>query len=115
MALPLGGAIRNNRPIELCDPSTANGFGEITLVRCRQRRRRYLARRLSLAQYILPRMDIDWIRDLCLSLPGATEQILWGNDLVFKVGGKMFAAAALEPGPVCLSFKCSDEDFAELD
>ncbi len=59
-------------------------------------------------------MDIDWIRDLCLSLPAATEQILWGNDLVFKVGGKMFAAAALEPGPVCLAFKCSDEDFAEL-
>jgi predicted DNA-binding protein (MmcQ/YjbR family) len=59
-------------------------------------------------------MDIDWIRGLCLSLPGATEQILWGNDLVFKVGGKMFAAAPLEPGRICLSFKCSDEDFAEL-
>lgn len=59
-------------------------------------------------------MDIDWIRDLCLSLPGATEQILWGNDLVFKAGGKMFAAAPLEPGRVCLSLKCSAEDFAEL-
>jgi predicted DNA-binding protein (MmcQ/YjbR family) len=59
-------------------------------------------------------MDIEWIRDLCLSLPGATEQILWEIDLVFKVGGKMFAAAPLEPARVCLSFKCSDEDFAEL-
>ena len=59
-------------------------------------------------------MDLDWLREICLSLPGATEQILWGNDLVFKVGGKMFAAAALEPGDVCLAFKCSDEDFAEL-
>ena len=59
-------------------------------------------------------MDVDWIRALCLSLPGATEQILWEHDLVFKVGGKMFAAAPLEPGPLCLSFKCSDEDFIEL-
>jgi predicted DNA-binding protein (MmcQ/YjbR family) len=59
-------------------------------------------------------MDVEWIRALCLSLPGATEQILWGHDLVFKVGGKMFAAAPLEPAPVCLSFKCSDEDFIEL-
>jgi predicted DNA-binding protein (MmcQ/YjbR family) len=59
-------------------------------------------------------VDIDWIRKLCLSFPGATEQILWEVDLVFKVGGKMFAVARLEPAPVCLSFKCSDEDFVEL-
>jgi len=37
-----------------------------------------------------------------------------GADLVFKIGGKMFAVAALEPGPVSMSFKCSPEDFAEL-
>jgi predicted DNA-binding protein (MmcQ/YjbR family) len=43
-----------------------------------------------------------------------TEQIQWGYDLVVKVGGKMFAVAPLEPAPVCLSFKCSDESFAEL-
>ncbi|MGA8074713.1 MAG: MmcQ/YjbR family DNA-binding protein [Candidatus Acidiferrales bacterium] len=59
-------------------------------------------------------MDVEWIRALCLSLPGATEQILWEHDLVFKVGGKMFAAAPLEPAAICLSFKCSDEDFIEL-
>ena len=59
-------------------------------------------------------MDIDWLRELCLSLPGVTEQILWEHDLVFKVGGKMFAAAPLEPDRICLSFKCSDEDFIEL-
>ena len=49
-----------------------------------------------------------------MALPHATEQVQWGNDLIFKVGGKMFAAAPLEPAPVCLSFKCSPEDFAEL-
>ena len=59
-------------------------------------------------------MNVDWLRDLCLSFPGATEQIQWGSDLLFKVGGKMFAATPLEPAPVCLSFKASPEDFAEL-
>lgn len=59
-------------------------------------------------------MNVDWIREHCLSLAGTTEQIQWGCDLVFKVGGKMFAVTPLEPAPVCMSFKCSDEDFAEL-
>jgi predicted DNA-binding protein (MmcQ/YjbR family) len=59
-------------------------------------------------------MNIDWLRQLCLSFPGATEQIQWGNDLLFKVGGKMFAVAPLEPAPVCLSFKASSENFIEL-
>ncbi|HEV3374659.1 MAG TPA: MmcQ/YjbR family DNA-binding protein [Candidatus Acidoferrum sp.] len=59
-------------------------------------------------------MNIDWLRQLCLSFPGATEQIQWGNDLLFKVGGKMYAAAPLEPASVCLSFKASPENFAEL-
>jgi predicted DNA-binding protein (MmcQ/YjbR family) len=59
-------------------------------------------------------MDIDWLRKICVALPGVTEQIQWGNDLLFKVGGKMFAVAPLEPAPVCLSFKCSDESFADL-
>jgi predicted DNA-binding protein (MmcQ/YjbR family) len=59
-------------------------------------------------------MNIDWLRQLCLSFPGATEQIQWGCDLLFKVGGKMFAVAPLEPAPVCLSFKASPENFAEL-
>jgi predicted DNA-binding protein (MmcQ/YjbR family) len=59
-------------------------------------------------------MDVDRLRELCLSFPGATEQIQWGNDLLFKAGGKMFAATPLEPAPVCLSFKASPENFAEL-
>ncbi len=59
-------------------------------------------------------MDVEWLRKTCLAFPGVTEQIQWGNDLLFKVGGKMFAVAPLEPAPVCLSFKASPEDFAEL-
>jgi predicted DNA-binding protein (MmcQ/YjbR family) len=59
-------------------------------------------------------MDVEWLRKTCLAFPGVTEQIQWGNDLLFKVGGKMFAVAPLEPAPVCLSFKASPENFAEL-
>jgi predicted DNA-binding protein (MmcQ/YjbR family) len=59
-------------------------------------------------------MNVDRLREVCLSFPGATEQIQWGYDLLFKVGGKMFAVTPLEPAPVCLSFKASPENFAEL-
>jgi predicted DNA-binding protein (MmcQ/YjbR family) len=59
-------------------------------------------------------MNVDRLREVCLSFPGVTEQIQWGYDLLFKVGGKMFAITPLEPAPVCLSFKASPENFAEL-
>ena len=59
-------------------------------------------------------MDLEWLRKVCLALPNTTEQIQWGSDLLFKVHGKMFAAAPTEPARVCLSFKCSEESFAEL-
>lgn len=59
-------------------------------------------------------MDIEWIRQQCLALPHVTEQVQWGDNLVFKVGGKMFAVAPLEPAALWLSFKCGDEEFAEL-
>jgi len=59
-------------------------------------------------------VNVDWIRRFCMALPHTTEEVLWGGDLVFKIGGKMYAAAALEPAPVCLSFKSTPEEFAEL-
>ena len=59
-------------------------------------------------------MDASWIRDLCLSFPAVTEHVIWGNDLTFKVAGKMFAHAVLEPAPVWLSFKASPDNFYEL-
>jgi predicted DNA-binding protein (MmcQ/YjbR family) len=59
-------------------------------------------------------MNVDQVRQYCLGFPHCTEQVQWGNDLVFKVAGKMFAVAALEPGQHWLSFKCSPDDFAEL-
>jgi predicted DNA-binding protein (MmcQ/YjbR family) len=59
-------------------------------------------------------MNIDELRKLCLSFPGATEQIQWGDNLLFKVGGRMFAITALEPAKVWLSLKANPENFAEL-
>ncbi len=58
--------------------------------------------------------DIDWLRELCLSFPSATEQVTWGADLTFRVSGKIFAVTVLEPAKVWLTFKCSAENFAEL-
>lgn len=59
-------------------------------------------------------MALEWFRQHCLSFPHATETVQWGNDLVFKVAGKMFAVLALEPGQHLCSFKCTPENFAEL-
>ncbi len=60
-------------------------------------------------------MDSESVRAYCLSFPEATENVQWGNDLVFKIAGKMFAVMALE-GPVkyIMSFKCTEEKFNEL-
>jgi predicted DNA-binding protein (MmcQ/YjbR family) len=59
-------------------------------------------------------MDVAWVREYCLAMPHARESLQWGDDLVFKIGGKMFAAAVLVPAKVWLSFKCTPEEFAEL-
>ncbi|MFN7997351.1 MAG: MmcQ/YjbR family DNA-binding protein [Bryobacteraceae bacterium] len=59
-------------------------------------------------------MNVTWVHNFCKSMPYATESIQWGDDLVFKVGGKMFAVLVLEPAKVWLSFKCSPEDFSDL-
>jgi predicted DNA-binding protein (MmcQ/YjbR family) len=60
-------------------------------------------------------MDSESVRSFCLSLPHVTEKVQWGNDLVFKIGGKMFAVVVLdEASPNRFSFKCTPEKFAEL-
>jgi predicted DNA-binding protein (MmcQ/YjbR family) len=59
-------------------------------------------------------MNIDWVRSFCMSMPHATESLQWGDDLVFKVGGRMFAVLVLEPARVWLSLKTTPEEFAEL-
>ena len=58
-------------------------------------------------------MDNESIRAYCLSLPHATEDIQWGNDLLFRIGGKIFTGMSLEP-PHNLSFKCTPEKYEEM-
>ncbi len=51
-------------------------------------------------------MDLTQFREYCLSKPRATEGTPFGPDvLVFKVGGKMFALAALDEVPTDRKFK----------
>ena len=59
-------------------------------------------------------MNIEEIQNLCKQLPGVTEDIKWGSDLCFSVGGKMFLVAGLELSPVTASFKVTDEQFEEM-
>jgi predicted DNA-binding protein (MmcQ/YjbR family) len=59
-------------------------------------------------------MEIDWVREHCLALAHTTEKVQWEDDLVFKIGEKMYAVVALEPGDHWLAFKCTDEEFASL-
>jgi len=58
-------------------------------------------------------MNIEELREICLSFPLVTEDIKWENNLVFSVGGKMFCLADLEP-PLRVSFKVPQEEFPEL-
>ena len=60
-------------------------------------------------------MDTESLRKYCLSFPHATENVQWGSDLCFKIGGKMFAVTDLNSQPQGkLSFKCTPEKFSEL-
>jgi predicted DNA-binding protein (MmcQ/YjbR family) len=59
---------------------------------------------------------IEWVRAFCLSLPHATEDVQWEHDLLFRIAGKMFCVANMEPQlvPTKIAFKCTPEKFAEL-
>jgi predicted DNA-binding protein (MmcQ/YjbR family) len=59
-------------------------------------------------------MDLEGIRKYCLSLPHATEGMQWGDNLLFRIGEKIFAIVALDQAPPQLAFKCTPEEFAEL-
>lgn len=60
-------------------------------------------------------MDIESVRKFCLSLPHVTEDVQWENDLLMRIGKKMFAVLSLEPqSDHVMSFKCTPEKFAEL-
>jgi predicted DNA-binding protein (MmcQ/YjbR family) len=59
-------------------------------------------------------MNAEEIRKYCLAFPSATENLQWGDDLCFKIRGKIFVTLALTPVPQKLCFKCTPQTFAEL-
>jgi len=59
-------------------------------------------------------MDATAIRKYCLAFPQATENLQWGDELCFKVGGKIFVMLGLDSLPQRMCFKCTPERFAEL-
>ena len=59
-------------------------------------------------------MNIEELRDYCLSLPGADESFPFDETtLTFKVNGKIFALTDLEP-PLSVNLKCDPELAIEL-
>ena len=59
--------------------------------------------------------DVDWIRKLCLSFPDVTEDMPWGDDLCFKIRGKIFTGIVLSDGRFPrITLKCAPETFHEL-
>ena len=60
-------------------------------------------------------MKYEDVKKHCLSLPGATVNIQWGYDHVFKVGGKMFAVYGMDKKTYHgMSFKVADDTFEIL-
>jgi predicted DNA-binding protein (MmcQ/YjbR family) len=57
-------------------------------------------------------MDIEMFRLYCLSLPGTTEGMKWGEHLCFMVFEKLYVITSLEDGMI--TFKCDPEEFDEL-
>lgn len=58
-------------------------------------------------------MNIEELRSYCLSLPHATEDVKWGHDLCFCIGGKMFCVVPLS-GAFSASLKVTVEEFDAL-
>jgi predicted DNA-binding protein (MmcQ/YjbR family) len=57
-------------------------------------------------------MDIEMFREYCLSLPGTTEGMKWGEHLCFMIAEKIYVIVSLDEGR--LSFKIDPEDFETL-
>jgi predicted DNA-binding protein (MmcQ/YjbR family) len=60
-------------------------------------------------------MDIEQLRDYCLSKPFVEESFPFGPDtLVFKVGGKIFLLTGLDQDRLSFNAKCDPNKIEEL-
>lgn len=60
-------------------------------------------------------MNIETLQQYCLSKKGVTEETPFGPDnLVYKVGGKMFLLASLDSIPLQFNAKCDPEEAIQL-
>ncbi len=60
-------------------------------------------------------MDIEQLRDYCLSKPGAEEGFPFGEEtLVFRVNNKIFLLTSLQKQPLQFNVKCDPEKAIEL-
>ena len=60
-------------------------------------------------------MNLEELRDSCLSMPFATEDMPFGEGfLVFRICNRIFALTNLERFPVSVSLKCDPERAVEL-
>jgi len=57
-------------------------------------------------------MDIEMLREYCLSLPGTTEEVKWGDNLCFMIEKKIYVIGSLDAGT--LAIKCDPEEFEEV-
>ena len=60
-------------------------------------------------------MDIEYLRNYCLSKKGVTEEFPFGEEtLVFKVAGKMFLLTGLYDSSLAFNVKCDPDKAIEL-
>ncbi|WP_315061434.1 MmcQ/YjbR family DNA-binding protein [Capnocytophaga leadbetteri] len=60
-------------------------------------------------------MNLEELREYCLSLPHATEDMPFDEDiLVFRICNRIFALTSLETRPLFVSLKCDPERAVEL-
>ena len=69
---------------------------------------------LPLISY-LNKMNLEELREYCLSLPHVTEDMPFGEDiLVFRICNRIFVLTSLESVPLRVSLKCDPERAIEL-
>ena len=60
-------------------------------------------------------MNIESLREYCLSKPGVEETLPFGPDtLVYKVGGKVFLLTGLDSEQLRINVKCDPDKAIEL-